>query len=115
LKGFDDSRLEKAGQPLLVYDDGRGNQIYTIGVGKDLQLARRAMAQFMDLLGFQSSDLLIEAVNIKGDKLFLWFMRIPDFKLFTNLRKIIIERMIKGQLEAILQSVRNIEVYWRAG
>lgn len=113
LEGFDDCSLEKSGQPLLVHDDGKGNQIFALGVGKDLQLAHRAITQFIDLCGFKSSDLWIEPINIKGDKLFLWLVRTPDIKSFKTISHMIIESLIKRQFKHITQSVQKVAVRMR--
>lgn len=113
LKGFDDCRLEKNGQPLLVHDDGRGNQIFALGVGKDLQLAHRAITQFIDVCGFKSSDLWIEPVTIKGDKLFLWLVRTPDIKSLKTASHMIMERLIRWQFMNIRQTVHKVAARMR--
>lgn len=112
LEGFGDSKLEQSGYPLLIHDDGRGNQIYSLGAGKNLQLALRAMTQFIDVCGFQPSDLWIEPVKIKGDKLFTWLVHIPRLKTLSNM---IIYKLIKWQLKDIKQSVQKVEDRLKTG
>jgi hypothetical protein len=109
IEGFDDGKLEKSGRPFLVSDDGRGNQVYCVGVGKDIQLAKRAMTQFLDINGFTSSDLFIQPVHIKGDKLLLWLVRLPEYRWLKALRNGVAECLIRVQLALVQQSVRNVE------
>lgn len=110
LGGFADKKLESSGKPLLIHDDGRGTQIYSLGVGKDVALAERAMHQFIDILGFKSSDLLVQRVHMNGDKLLLWLIKMPAIGCLKTISRFLAEKLIEWQVNNIIRYVQQVKV-----
>lgn len=110
LRGFADTGIESSGKPFLVSDDGRGNQVYSLGVGKDLGLAERAMGQFINILGFESSDIMVKKVPIKGDKLMLLLIALANIGWLKTISNFLAEKLIKWQLRDIKQCVQQVKI-----
>jgi hypothetical protein len=109
LAGFGDKVLEDSGKPFMVYEDGEGTQIYSLGVGKDVKLAERAIGQFIDILGFKPADYLIEPVSLPEEKLLWWLIKMPDHAWLRTVNSYLADKLIKWHLKHIIQSVRQAE------
>lgn len=109
LKGFADSSLDTTGFPLLIYDDENGNQVYTLGVGNDIAMACKTIDQFINILGFDSEDLLVKPVNIRAGRLLLWLERIPPRPGMKMIGVCLAEIIVKWQEHKILQSVQEVK------
>lgn len=110
LENFADSSLDRSGYPLLIYDDNRGGKIYTLGVGKNIDVATKAINEFIELLGFKSADLLIKPVEIRGGSFLLWLgKKIPQAVLGKSLSSFLAEKIIKWQFKEIRRCVEEVK------
>ncbi|MGI5921398.1 MAG: DUF3189 family protein [Syntrophomonadaceae bacterium] len=109
VEGYADDHLDESGFPILVDDDGKGNQVYALGVGREVQVAERAIGQLVELLGYTSRDLIVHPVTIKGETLLLLLKLIPEAlggKIFSSF---ISKLLIKNQFSNIANNVANLK------
>lgn len=110
VEAFCDNAKDASGYPILIYDDVKGNQVYTLGVGKDVALGKKAIEQMVDLLGYTSQDLLVKPVSIKGEKLLLLLSKIPDFLGGTQLNMFVGDRLLKREFSSIVEDINRLKV-----
>ncbi|NLW45175.1 MAG: DUF3189 family protein [Syntrophomonadaceae bacterium] len=67
LDGYCDLSLEGSGFPIAIGCDGYGNNVYTLGLGRLVEIGNRAINGFSQIMGFDSSQLLIRELRIPGD------------------------------------------------
>ncbi|MBC7075761.1 MAG: DUF3189 family protein [Syntrophomonadaceae bacterium] len=77
VKGFCDISKDVSGFPIFVGEDKAGNQVYTVGVGDDLNIARKTIEELAQMFGYSSRDLVVKPVSIKGERLISLLSKIP--------------------------------------
>lgn len=77
LQGFGDIYKDSSGLPIFIDEDSLGNQVYTLGAGKNVLMAKRTIEDLVNVLGFSADDLLVKPVRIKGEKTLLFLEKIP--------------------------------------
>ncbi|NLO20855.1 MAG: DUF3189 family protein [Syntrophomonadaceae bacterium] len=65
--------------PLYIGSDSKGNQVYTLGGGKDLWMVKRSIEDLRNILSFAAGDLLVESVSTRGDRILGWLSKVPPF------------------------------------
>ncbi|WP_054697429.1 DUF3189 family protein [Syntrophomonas palmitatica] len=78
---FGNARLDAAGSPLYIGEDSRGNQVYTLGMGKEVLLGKKAIEDLVKILGFSSRDLIVEPVSVLGET---WLPSLNKISLFLG-------------------------------
>ncbi len=68
MAAFGDARLDAAGLPVFVGEDFHGNQVYTLGLGKEVLLGKKSIDDLIAILGFSSHDLAVKPVSVKIEK-----------------------------------------------
>jgi hypothetical protein len=100
IEGYADNYNDMSGYPILVNDDGKDNQVYTMGVGRELKVAHRAIGQFIELLGCSSKDLIVHPISVKGETLLLLLKILPEAfggKIFnTFISNLVIKRQFSN-------------------
>ncbi len=63
--------------PIYIGSDRAGNQVYTLGGGKDLWMVKRSIEDLRNILGFRSGDLVVESVATRWDLILGWLSQVP--------------------------------------
>lgn len=63
--------------PLYIGSDNRGNQVYTLGGGKDLWMVKRSIEDLRFILGLEAGDLQVKSVSTPWDRVLGWLSRVP--------------------------------------
>lgn len=105
VRGYADNQLDLDGHPILVDDDGQGNQIYTLGVGKNLDVGKKVFEHFVQLLGESQESLTIKPVPIKGEKIFLLLQKIPEALGGKIINPFVSNIIIKRQFPQLVEDV----------
>lgn len=71
IDGYCDMYLDKSGYPVYVGDDQEGNQIYTLGLGRRIDVGWRAIHGFRDIMGIPENELRFVDVHIPGES-YIW-------------------------------------------
>ena len=58
LDGYCDMSMDYSGYPLYIGNDKYGNQVYTLGLGRLVEVGCHAIHNFMQIMGIDSSQLL---------------------------------------------------------
>lgn len=107
IEGYADNYKDLTGDPILINDDG--NQVYTLGVGRELEVGDRAIKSFIELLDCSSQDLIVQQISIKGEKLLLLLKFIPEYLGGKTIGTIISNIVIRKQFSKILQDVTRLK------
>lgn len=77
IKGFCDVAHDKSGFPIYIGEDNQSRKVYTLGVGKDVLMAKKTLEDLRDILGFTERELVIEPVSVPGESLIKFCSRWP--------------------------------------
>lgn len=75
--GFCDTAEDKSGFPIYIGEDQQGNRVYTLGVGKDVLMAKKSMEDLRYLLGFNEKELVVEPVYVAGQTVIMLISHWP--------------------------------------
>ncbi len=78
IEGFCDLAKDSTGFPIFIDKDEEGNEIYTVGAGKELIIAQKTINELVRVFGCSSRDLIVKPVSIKGEKVISLLSKIPD-------------------------------------
>lgn len=73
-----DASLESQNRLLFIGTDEAGNDVFTIGAGKELLMVKKSIEDLRDLLGYKEDDLTVVATSAPGDGLLALLLKIPD-------------------------------------
>ncbi|MDD4627269.1 MAG: DUF3189 family protein [Syntrophomonas sp.] len=79
LESYCNLSKESSALPIFIGKDERGNQVFSLGVGKDLEMGQKTIDNLVSILGFSSQDLILRPVSIKGEILLVYLTKIPRF------------------------------------
>ena len=107
LKYYCDLSQESSGFPLFIGDDARGNQVYSLGVGKDLQMGQKTIENFLAILGFSSQDLILRPVSIKAEKFLACLGKIPRYLGGRKINLFFSDIILRQELTTIKENVEQ--------
>ncbi len=67
LDGYCDLSLDSSGFPINIGCDRYGNHVYTLGLGRLVSIGSRAINGFSQIMGIDSSQLLLKEIRIPGE------------------------------------------------
>jgi hypothetical protein len=59
--------------PIYIGSDNKGNQVYTLGGGKDLWMVKRSIEDLLNILGIEEGNLMVAPVSTSWDRVLGWF------------------------------------------
>ncbi len=101
IQHFGDREVEKRGEPYYVGQDSCGVRVYTLGAGRNQQLAAHVIEELRDLLGFGEKELTVRVVSLPGEKVLAALDYIPAYIGGACLQKLLGQLLIERQLERI--------------
>jgi hypothetical protein len=101
---FGNLELEATGFPIYIGEDNNGNQIYSLGAGRDIAMAKKTIEDLTTILGYPD-DLLVKPVSVRGEQLFAIIKSIPVALGGRLWNKLIPAIILKSQLKAIYQAL----------
>jgi len=100
IEGYGDITLDDEGAPILIGADEAGNQVYTMGIGGNIEIGYRAITEFLQVMSVPVDTMLVYPVRMPGETI-IWLIakisRIPwgvGSVLNLNITKLIINRCI---------------------
>lgn len=109
INGYCNSELDVSGYPIYVGKDRYGNELYTLGAGGELEIAKKALGGLLQLFENLPYPLLITEIRVKGEiwiRLGAALSRVP-FGSWLN--AFISARVIKGQLASIQSQAKQVQ------
>ncbi len=103
LDGYCDMSLDYSGYPLYIGSDENNNQVYTLGLGRLIEVGYQAINDFKQILGVEPARLLVQQIRIPGE-LDIWVAsktsRIP-MGLGSYLNRLISDHIIVREFSVI--------------
>lgn len=110
LDGYCDMSMDYSGYPLYIGNDNNGNQVYTLGLGRLVEVGCHAINDFMQIMGIDSSQLLVKDIRIPSE-LDIWAAskasRIP-LGLGSVINRLVSDYTIAREFELIKSEVRRL-------
>lgn len=107
--GFCDTFQDQSGFPIYIGEDGDGNRVYTLGVGKDVLMGKKSLEDLRYLLGFTEKDLVVEPVFIKGQNIIMLFSHWPKLLGGVQLNVLSSTYFIQRQFDTLQGVVDNLQ------
>lgn len=99
--GFCDTFQDKSGFPIYIGEDRDGNRVYTLGVGRDVLMAKKSLEDLRYLLGFTEKDLVVEPVFVNGQNIIMLFSHWPKLLGGVQLNVCSSTYLIQRQFETL--------------
>lgn len=110
LDGYCDMSLDYSGYPLFIGNDEDDNQIYTLGLGRLIDVGYRAIHDFQQIIGGESGQLLVQEIRIPSE-LDIWAAskasRIP-LGLGSIINRLISDHVIAREFPLIQMDVTRL-------
>ncbi len=115
LKYFDNYELEISGKPLYLGMDSSGNRVFSLGVGSDVGMVKKSIEQLSTILDAKSNELQIIPIVIKSQWLILILQRASRLGVLKSLSSVLINYLLKRDLPAIYDQLKQVSVLKTAG
>lgn len=109
IEQYCDVQLDFRGFPIYVGSDEKGRHIYTLGAGKEIETARKALEGLFEVFTEESQYFLLTEVRIKGEiwiRLASTLARVP---LGNWLNRFISDLVLRRQLSLIQAQAETIQ------
>lgn len=113
LKFWGDYEREARGQPLFLNYDNLGNKVFSVGVGKNLNMAEKSISQLLQILNVSEQDIVVRPIYSRYDRIWLWLSQLQGWALTRGLAEHIILVLLnrdalslKNQIEKFKKEVR---------
>ncbi|NLB18679.1 MAG: DUF3189 family protein [Syntrophomonadaceae bacterium] len=73
IKGYGDMSLDAKGTPILIGTDEKGNSVYTLGVGGNIEVGYRAMTEFLQIMSVPVDVILVYPVRLPVETI-IWLI-----------------------------------------
>jgi hypothetical protein len=81
--------------------------VFSLGAGKDVQMAAGSISQLVGILNYTERDLVVKPIYIKNEKLLLFLYQISRFKLVSHLVEPVIEFLLNKEFAEINQQIEE--------
>lgn len=110
IKGFSDASRDASGFPIFVGNDDKGDRVYALGVGRNVQLGVKTIGDLVRIFGHSPDDLLVKHIRIRGE-LILWLLcRIAQITGEKILCTYLSEYIVKWQFNTICKGVEEFKL-----
>ncbi len=110
IKGFGDVAKDKSGFPIFIDEDEKGNQVYTLGAGRDVLIGKKSIEDLVQILGYSSRDLIVKPLCIKGEKIIWLLSKIPDILGGKLWNRYLSKYILKKELNHIRKDVEEFKI-----
>jgi hypothetical protein len=107
IKFWNDRSKEDEGYPIYIDQDEQHNLVFSLGAGKDVQMAAGSISELVGILNYTERDLVVKPIYIKNEKLLLFLYQISRFKLVSHLAEPVIEFLLNKEFAAINQQIEE--------
>lgn len=77
VRGFCDTYHDESGYPIFIAQDQAGNEIYTLGVGPEVDIGCKSIEALAELVDYPDNQLSIKRVSMRGERLVYYAGKIP--------------------------------------
>lgn len=79
VRGFCDTYHDQSGYPIFIDHDQEGNEVFTLGVGPEVDVGYKSIEALAELVGYPENQLSIKTVSIPGERLVYYAGKIPKY------------------------------------
>lgn len=108
-RGFADTYYDKSGFPIYIEDDQAGNQVYSLGVGTQVEVVRRSIEDLAGILGCGAEDLALKPVSSKRANLLYYLGKIPKYFGGSYINMRISDYIIKKEFASLQEEVNQFK------
>jgi hypothetical protein len=110
LEGYADLDKDNSGFPIYVAQDEQGNQVYTLGAGKNIGIGKKTIEELVAVLGYSSRDLLVKPISIKGDNILYFLGKIPRLMGGAYLNLFISNYILNKEISYIEKEIAEFKI-----
>jgi len=108
MKGYCDTWLDRSGCPIYVGTDRDGHRVYTLGVGRELKVARKALGSMLELFRDSPHQVVVTEITIQGELWIRMAMLCSHLPWGRRVNELISGRVLRGQLPRIQSQVERL-------
>lgn len=113
LPHFADQEKDHVGKPIFVGVDGKGNEVYSLGTGRDVLMAKKSIEELIGILGFSPYDLLVKPVKVKGDLFFPFLNKVSTVLGGKGVGRIMANYLATYQVNSIISQVEGFKDHYQ--
>jgi len=113
IAGFADNTEDHKGLPILVGHDNRNNEVYSLGAGRDVLMAKKTIEELLGVLGFYPHDLLIKPIQVRGDRLFPFINKVCSVGAEQGMRRMMARYLSSGPVDSIISQVEGFREHYQ--
>lgn len=77
VRGFCDTYHDENGYPIFIDKDQDGNEVYTLGVGLEMEAGYKSIQNLASVLGYPEGELHLKTISMPGESLVYYAGKIP--------------------------------------
>lgn len=101
--------MEDSGNPIYAGKDQRGNSVYCLGVGADVPMVKKTIAQFLEILGFSNQDLIVKTIQAKNERMIFKLYQLSKLPGFHTIGHTCIVWDLTNRLSMLEQAVKTFQ------
>lgn len=110
---FADQEKDHAGHPIFVGHDKDGNDIYSLGAGRDVLMAKKSIEEFVGVLGFYPHDLLVKPIQVRGDIFFPFLNKLSTVIGGKSIGRLLARYLETSQIGRIKDQVEGFKDHYQ--
>lgn len=113
LPHFADQKLDHTGTPIFVGPDQQGNEVYCLGAGRDVLMAKKSIEELMGVLGFYPYDLLVKPIKVKGDIFFPFINKVSSVIPTRIIERAMARYLVSSPMNHIVNQVEGFKAHYQ--
>jgi len=110
---FADQQKDHYGKPIYVGRDDKGNDVYSLGTGKDVIMAKKSIEELVAVLGFYPHDLLVKPIKVKGDIFFPFINKVSSVFPSRSIGRAVARYLTATQMDSITGQVDGFKDHYQ--
>lgn len=110
---FADQQIDHEGRPIFVGRDRKGNEVYSLGAGRDVLMAKKSIEELVGVLGFYPHDLLVKPIKVKGDIIFPFINKLTTVIPSQSIGKVLAHYLKSMQMHIIAEQVKGFKDHYQ--
>lgn len=113
LDDFADQAKDHTGHPILVGRDKDGNDVYSLGAGRDVLMAKKSIEELVGVLGYYPHDLLVKPIKVRGDIIFPFLNKASHVMGGRVIGKMLARYLENWQMKSITDQVEAFKDHYQ--
>ncbi|MGE5391478.1 MAG: DUF3189 family protein [Deltaproteobacteria bacterium] len=113
LPDFADQQKDHDGSPIFVGRDEKGNEVYSLGAGRDVLMAKKSIEELIGVLGFYPQDLLVKPIKVRGDIFFPFINKVSTVTSSKGIGKAVARYLASVEMDSIAAQVQGFKDHYQ--